>query len=101
MIDKKLQFSQWDQDHILSKFTKNTWLLDKIFWGEGIILYNEDKEKAKRLLKEVYWYDKIYDLFEPELDEEKIDRTLRTIFRFNDLQLPDDVNEPWISLDNS
>lgn len=95
MIDRRLKFNQGSQDHILSKFTKNTWLLDKIFWWEGIILYNEEKEKTKKLLKEVYWLD-VYDMFDPELDEQKIDRTLRTIFRFNDLQLPDNLEEPSI-----
>lgn len=89
MIKKKINFNSNSWDHILSKFTKNVGLLDKIFGWEGLILYNEEKEKIKLLLKEVYNLN-VYDMFNPELDEKKIDRTLKTIFRFNDLNIPED-----------
>ena len=95
-MENKWVTSSINHDNILWKFTNNTWLLDKIFWKEGIILYNEEKEKIKRILFEVYWLKDIYDIFDPELDEEKIDRTLKTIFRFNDLKLPDNIDEPSI-----
>lgn len=96
MSNERWTSSHINWDNILSKFTKNTWLLDKIFGKEGIILYNEEKEKVKRVLYEVYWLKDIYEVFDPELDEVKIDRTLKTIFRFSDLNLPDWEEEPSI-----
>jgi len=97
MLDKKILVSQWlsTDENILTKFTKNVWLLDKIFGWTGLVMYKEDKEKAKRILYEVYWYENIYQLFSPELDEEKLDKTLTKLFRFQDL-LQEDTEKDTI-----
>ena len=69
-------------DDILDRFIINNWLLPKVF-GKQLarkIVYNTEKEKVKKMLYDIYGKRDVFELFEEEIDEIKIDHTLKTLF---------------------
>jgi len=66
---------------ILQHFSKDVWLLEKIFWKSSDILYNFEFEKAKQRLAGVYTKKDIDDVFPSQLDEEKLTKILDILFR--------------------
>jgi len=69
---------------ILDIFLENIWLFDNIFWkNTWKIIYNSEYEKAKILLKQVYNYNNVDLLFPSQIDDQKLHKTLETMFRFN------------------
>jgi len=66
---------------ILQHFSKDVWLLEKIFWKSSDILYNFEFEKAKQRLAWVYTKKDIDDVFPSQLDEEKLTKILDILFR--------------------
>ena len=47
-----------------------------------LIVYDNDKEKGKRILKEVYHKTDVDSLFPPELDEQRFDRVSTILFQY-------------------
>lgn len=83
-------------DKIVETLVRPIWLFENIFWKyANQIAYNNEKEMAKKILAEVYWYVDIYDFFPSEIDEEKMNKTLNTIFNYYDYK-----NE-WLKNNNS
>lgn len=74
------------QDFVIDRFIQNTWLFDKIFGDRWLAIYHSDREKLKLQLQQVYWYDDVFDIFPPELDIDKTDMLLKTLFTYYDQQ---------------
>lgn len=68
-------------DKILQHFTKDIWLLEKIFWKSADILYSPEYERAKTRLSKVYGKMDIDEVFPSVFDEEKTTRILDILFR--------------------
>lgn len=74
-----------NKQRIIEKFITNIWLFENVFWKvTDLIVYDTEYEKAKRILSQVYWYKDVYDLFPAELDERKVNETLKTLFTYYD-----------------
>jgi hypothetical protein len=77
MIGKKVteQFLAvvWLMESVLGKYTKE-------------IVYNNQKEKYKKILCDVYWYSDSYEVFPPEWDNMAVERFMDTVFRYNNIQ---------------
>lgn len=70
-----------NHDKILQHFTKDVWLLEKIFWKSSDILYNFEFEKARTRLEKVYNKKDVDEVFPSQLDEEKLKSILDILFR--------------------
>jgi hypothetical protein len=46
--------------------------------------YNDDKERAKRILCDVYGYTDIHELCPPEIDQNKVKRFFDTVFSYHE-----------------
>lgn len=70
---------------LIDKFAVNIGLISNIFgkYADSII-YKTSKERAKQLLCELYGYKDIFDIFPPEVDEEKTMRVIKILNQFNE-----------------
>lgn len=76
-----------DRQTIIKKLMTNYWLFENMLWKYGDdVLYDHDRQLARRILKN--WYDKTdVDKFFPEqVDMEDYHNTLKTIFTYYDQQ---------------
>lgn len=74
---------------IIDKFLSNVWLFENVFWkSTDLIIYDNDKEKMKRFLYQLYGKKDTFDLFPAELDNDRMNTTLKTLFTYYDV--PDD-----------
>jgi len=70
---------------ISDKFLSNIWLFENMFWKySNLVIINQDNEKIKKILSEVYGYKDIWDFIPQELDDETLQRTLNTIFTYHE-----------------
>jgi len=82
-------FWKWLTD----KFLTHLWLFNNVFWQfSNNILLDTEKEKVKKILFTVYNLKDVYDVFPWELDEVKLDRTLKTFFQHESRPDPALVN---------
>lgn len=81
----------WDKtfnispEQIISKFEKNKWLLERIFWSNTQTLYKDEYEYLKFRLKQK-WYINVDDYFPPLLDYDKTQAYLEILFKVPQLQ---------------
>ena len=68
-------------NEIIKHFSKDVWLLEKIFWKSSDILYDFDYESSKRRLESVYIKKDLDLVFPSRLDEEKLKSILDILFR--------------------
>lgn len=68
----------------LQMFTEKTWLFEEIFWEKWLVLHDTPKEKVKSVLYNAYDLNDVYDIFEPELDQEKLSDIMRILFAYPD-----------------
>jgi hypothetical protein len=68
-------------NEIIKHFSKDVWLLEKIFWKSSDILYNFEYESSKRRLWSVYNKTDLDKVFPSMLDEEKLKWILDILFR--------------------
>lgn len=84
---------------ILDVFLENIWLFDNIFWKNTTkIIYNQERERAKNILKNVYHYNNVDILFPSEIDENRLYKTMETMFRFtsnNTSNANNNTNNNW------
>ena len=74
-----------NRETILKKLMTNYGLFENMFWKYGDnILYNTEKEMAKRFLIKVYGKTDVNILFPEEIDREDYEKTLNTIFTYYD-----------------
>lgn len=89
-----------DHNKILNHFSKDVWLLEKIFWKSSDILYNFEFEKSKKRLENVYNKKDVDQVFPSQLDEEKLKWILDILFRVpNYWPMPEDEDKKkflWI-----
>lgn len=74
-----------NRETILKKLMTNYWLFENMFgkyWDD--ILYNSERELARRILKEAYWKRDVDRFFPAEVDMDDYERTLKTIFTYYD-----------------
>lgn len=72
-------------EKILDRFLWNIWLFQNVFWEiTKNIVYDTEKEKVKTLLYKLYWKTDVFDLFPAELNEERVNGTLKTLFTYYD-----------------
>lgn len=70
-----------NHNQILNHFSKDVWLLEKIFWKSSDILYNFEFEKARTRLQYVYNKKDMDVVFPSQLDEDKLKGILDILFR--------------------
>ena len=68
-------------DKIIPHFSKDVWLLEKIFWKSSDILYDFEFEKRKQRLEMVYNKTDVHKIYPSQLDEEKLKNILDILFR--------------------
>jgi len=70
---------------ISEKFLNNIWLFENMFWKySNLVVINQEKERIKKILCDVYGYKDIYDFIPQELDDESLNRVLKTIFTYHE-----------------
>lgn len=70
---------------ITKKFLSSIWLFENVLWKySNLVAINQDKERIKKILYEVYGYKDIYDFIPSELDKEGMDKFLKTVFTYHE-----------------
>lgn len=70
---------------ISDKFLSNIWLFENMLWKYApLVAIDQDKQRIKKILYEVYGYKDIYDFLPEELDQEAMDKVLRTVFTYHE-----------------
>jgi len=70
---------------ITEKFLSNIWLFENVLWRySNLVAIDQEKENIKRILAEVYGYKDIYDFIPQKLDNEGMNRFLKTIFTYHE-----------------
>lgn len=65
-------------------------VVTNIYWKySDLVIYDQSKEKAKRLLYTVYGYKNIYEILPPELDDQKTMDHVRTLMSIDIMQTPE------------
>ncbi len=74
-----------DRQTILKKLMTNYWLFENMFWKYGDdILYDQERELARKILKNAFWKKDVDVYFPEQVDMEKYNSTLKTIFTYYD-----------------
>lgn len=74
-----------NRESILKKMMSNIWLFENMLWKYGDkVLFDTQKEKAKRILYELYDKKDVFTLFPEEIDMEEYNKTLKTLFTYYD-----------------
>ncbi len=74
-----------NRQNILDRLMSVVGIFESVFWKfTDLIVYDEEKEKVKRILKEVYWYTDVDRIFPPELDYESFEKTSKVLFTYYD-----------------
>lgn len=73
---------------ISDRFLSNIGLFENMLGKyANLVAINQEKERIKKVLYEVYWYKDIYDFIPQELDKESMDKVLNTVFSYYDQPL--------------
>lgn len=68
---------------IVDSLMSNIWLFENIFWKiTDNVVYDENREKAKLILKKVFHKKDVDDLFPRELDMIKVNSTMDRLFQY-------------------
>jgi hypothetical protein len=74
-----------DRQSILKKLMTNYGLFENMLWKYGDdILYDQQRELARRILKSWYWKIDVDTFFPEQVDMEDYEKTLKTIFAYYD-----------------
>lgn len=69
---------------IQERLMASVWLFESILWKySNSVAYNSDKEVYKKILFEM-WFKDIYEVVNPEVDMEKMNKFLNTVFTYYD-----------------
>jgi len=85
-MNQEIIDNYWDKqfsitpEQIIQKFTKNKWLIERVFWNNSTFLFHDEYEQLKNQLKNK-WYIDVDDYFPPIYNEEKIYNTLNILFK--------------------
>lgn len=72
---------------ITDKFISVVWLVENALWRfSNDVIYNQKKERCKKILSEVYWFKDIYEFMPAEVEQENLDKFLRTVFNHQEQQ---------------
>jgi len=75
-------------EKISERLMRPVWLFTNILGKySDAMAYDEEKEQAKKILYEVYWYKDIYNVCPSVIDEDKMKRFLDTVFTYHE-ELP-------------
>lgn len=71
---------------IVKQFLQRIGLIENVLWSKywPLVLLNQEKERKKKILHDVYWYKDIYKVLPPEIDKESLDKFLKTMFSYYD-----------------
>lgn len=70
---------------ITEKFLSNVWLFESMLGRFApLIAIDQDKQKIKKILCDVYWYKDIYDLIPDELHYNNVNKVLKTVFNHHE-----------------
>lgn len=71
---------------IVDFLVKNKWLYNNVFWDELLnkIAYNQEREEKKVLLKVVFWFNDIDEIFDKELKRDKFNEMSRILFKISE-----------------
>ena len=77
---------------ITKKFLSSIWLFENVLWKySDLVAINQEKENIKKILYEVYWYKDIYDFIPKKLDNDSVDKFLKTMFTYYDTPKENDI----------
>jgi hypothetical protein len=78
---------------VSDKFLSNIGLFENMLGSKyaKLVAINQKKERIKKILYEVYGYKDIYNFFPEELDQDSVDKVLRTVFTYH--ESPQQQNE--------
>ena len=70
---------------ITDKLSELVGMLEMIFgkyvWG---VILDEKQQRAKKILKKVYWYHNIDDYVDTNVDRKKLEKTLKILLQYYD-----------------
>ena len=68
---------------IIDRLLSTVWLYDKIFWkNTDLFLYEREREEEKNLLKRVFNYTDIDELFAEKIDDKRVTKMTKIFFTF-------------------
>lgn len=74
---------------IFDKLVKQSWLYEKIFWKLlPDLVYDQQIEKRKNVLKNVYWFRDVDDVFKKDIERWEFENLSKIIFKYQELQQP-------------
>lgn len=77
---------------ITDKLSELVWMLEMIFWKYvPAIILNEKQQRAKKILKKVYWYKHIDDYVDSNIDNKKLEKTLKILLQYYDERKNNDI----------
>jgi hypothetical protein len=70
---------------ILDEIVSIAWLYEKIFWKLlDKLVFKKVFENKKHILKKVYWFTDIDEIFEKQIERREFEKLSKVIFRFYD-----------------
>lgn len=71
---------------IVEKLVKINWLYEKVFWNELLnrVVYNQKKELYRSILKNVYGYEDVDELFDKSIIRDEFTKLSKIIFRITE-----------------
>jgi len=74
---------------IFDKLVKQSGLYEKIFWKLlPDLVYDQEIEKRKNVLKNVYWFRDVWDVFKKDIERREFENLSKIIFKYQELQQP-------------
>lgn len=75
---------------ILDRLMSYTWVIQSIYWKYADqVVYDQDKQRAKKILHDVYGFKDIYELLPAEVDDVKLMDHVRTLMSIDIMQNPE------------
>ena len=81
---------------IFDELIKNTWLYEKIFWKLlSDLVYDQELEKRKNLLTNVYWYREVDKIFKKEIERDEFENLSKIIFKYQEKTYVQPNQDTW------
>jgi hypothetical protein len=77
---------------IFDKLVKQSWLYEKIFWKLlPDLVYDQEIEKRKNVLKNVFWFRDVWEVFKKDIERREFENLSKIIFKYQELQQPKNI----------
>jgi hypothetical protein len=82
---------------IFDELVKSTWLYEKIFWKLlSDLVYDQELEKRKNILTNVYWFRNIDNIFKKEIERDEFENLSKIIFKYQEKTYIPPEQDKWI-----